>query len=256
MSFRTILLLLVSVGLLFGFFAWATGDKKSSKSGLIAFYNVENLFDTIDDPHKADNDFLPGAVSNWNSERYRNKQRHIAQVVTALDEEGLVLLGLAEIENSTVVEELLQSPQLAAKHYHYVHEESKDPRGIDVALVYNSTFRPLFHKVLKPCKDHECLESRDILAVKGILKTDTVWVFVNHWPSRRSGVEASQGKRMLLSTVLKQAVDSVLIASPYSKIIIMGDFNDTPYDPSIQFLLKNKSVFNPFEAVKTGSIKY
>jgi len=259
MSFRTIVLLLLSAGLLLGLFGWATGHKKSSKSGIIAFYNVENLFDTLDDPHKSDNDFLPYSSLKWNTQKYKNKQHRLAKVIADLDKKGLTLLGLAEVENKQVVEELLRTPELVNRHYRCIHEESRDPRGIDVALIHSSNFKSLFHKVLKPCKEQDCLESRDVLVVKGILAGDTVWVYVNHWPSRRAGTEASKDKRLLLSSVLKHSVDSVLNNSPSSKIVIMGDLNDTPSDASILNLTKEKLLFNPFASLPTneaGSIKY
>lgn len=263
MSFRTILLLLLSTLSLLGLLGWATGHKKSEhagpKTGLIAFYNVENLFDTVDDPHKSDNDFLPGSALKWDTEKYKTKQQHLAEVIANFDKEGLSILGLAEVENKQVVEELLRSSALVSKNYRCITEESKDPRGIDVALVYSPAFKPLFHKILRPCKDQDCLESRDVLAVKGLLKSDTVWVYVNHWPSRRAGVEESNDKRMLLSTVLKHSVDSVLKSSPFSKIVIMGDFNDTAKDLSLLNLTKGKSIFNPFELLSTaevGSLKF
>jgi predicted extracellular nuclease len=259
MSFRTILLLMLSAGFVLILFTWSTGHKESKQAGLIAFYNVENLFDTLDDPHKSDNDFLPASALKWNTEKYKNKQQHLAQVISDFDKEGLAILGLAEVENKQVVEELLKTPTLSTKHYRCILEESKDPRGIDVALVYSPAFKPLFHKTLRPCKQQDCLESRDILAVKGLLKGDTVWVYVNHWPSRRAGVEESNDKRMLLSSILKHAVDSVSTSSPSCKIIVMGDFNDTPTDASIRNLTKTQLLFNPFEtlsAANVGSIKY
>lgn len=259
MSFRTIVLLLLSVGLLLGLFSWATGHKKSSKAGTIAFYNVENLFDTLDDPHKSDNNFLPYSSLKWDTQKYKNKQHRLSKVIADFDKEGLTLLGLAEVENKQVVEELLQTPELINKHYRCILEESKDPRGIDVALIHSSNFKPLFYKVLRPCKEQDCLESRDVLVVKGLLAGDTVWVYVNHWPSRRAGKEESNAKRLLLSAVLKHSVDSVLYNSPSSKIVIMGDFNDTPCDESILNLTKGKLLFNPFASLPTneaGSIKY
>ncbi|MDF2457506.1 MAG: hypothetical protein K0R51_3499 [Cytophagaceae bacterium] len=263
MSFRTIFLLLLSVLGFLGLLGWATGSKESEKAGpktgLIAFYNVENLFDTVDDPHKSDNDFLPGSPLKWDTEKYKNKQQHIAQVIANFDKEGLSILGLAEVENKEVVEELIRTSVLSGKNYRCISEESKDPRGIDVALVYSPSFKPLFHKILRPCKAQDCLESRDVLAVKGLLKGDTVWVYVNHWPSRRAGVKESNDKRMLLSTVLKHSVDSVVKSSPSSKIVIMGDFNDTAADPSLVNLTNGKTIFNPFELLSTaeaGSLKF
>lgn len=260
MSFRTIALLLLCFGLLFGLFSWATGyNNKSGRESLIVFYNVENLFDTLDDPHKSDNDFLPYSTLKWDTKKYRNKQQHLAKVIAGFDKEGLVLLGLAEVENKQVVEELIRMPELVNKHYRCVHEESKDPRGIDVALIHSPSFKPLFHKVLRPCEQQDCLESRDVLVVKGLLAKDTVWVYVNHWPSRRAGTKESNHKRMILSAIVKHSIDSVLINSPFSKIVVMGDFNDSPSDESLLNLTKEKLLFNPFASLPTnesGSIKY
>jgi predicted extracellular nuclease len=259
MSFRTILLLMLSAGLALALFSWSTGDKEANKKGVIAFYNVENLFDTLDDPHKSDNEFLPASTLKWNTDKYKSKQQHLAEVVAAFDKEGLALLGLAEVENKEVLEDLLKTPALINKHYRFIHQESRDPRGIDVALIYSPSFKPFFYKVLRPCKDQDCLESRDVLAVKGLLLGDTVWVYVNHWPSRRAGVEASNNKRMLLSSILKHSIDSVSNNSPTSKIVVMGDFNDTPVDASVQNLTKDNKLFNPFDALQTGfvgSIKF
>jgi exonuclease III len=261
MSFRTIPLLMLCTALLIGLFSCATGYNESHHTGVgtIAFYNVENLFDTVDDPHTKDEDFTPTSSLQWDGAKYQEKQEHLAQVIANFDKEGLAIMGLAEIEHKQVVEELLQTAALAGKGYRCIAEESNDPRGIDVALIYSQAFTVLSHHVLRPCKDQDCLESRDVLAVQGILMKDTVWVYVNHWPSRRAGTEESNAKRLILSAVLKHSVDSVLTNSPASKIIIMGDFNDTPADASIANLMKGESLFNPFTSLSTeevGSIKF
>lgn len=257
MSFRTILLsilLLISVFFVFSAFFLHSEEKKGM---LVAFYNVENLFDTLDDPHTSDNDFLPSSRLKWDQVKYRQKLERLSQVVKALDQEGLLLLGVAEIENKRVLDALVQSSDQGLA---YVHEDSKDPRGIDVALFYKKKlFKVLFYKILPPCQAGECLQSRDILAVKGVLHKDTVWVFVNHWPSRRSGQEQSEQKRLLMAKVLKHTVDSVLHNSPSSKVIVMGDFNDLPTDLSLRKLMKDQTLLNVFEEealMRAGSIKY
>ncbi len=257
MSFRTISLsLLLLMGVFFVFSAFFS-HSEAKKGMLVAFYNVENLFDTLDNPHTSDNDFLPSSSLKWDQVKYRQKLERLSQVVKILNEEGLMLLGLAEIENKQVLDDLVQSSDQGLA---YVHQESGDPRGIDVALLYKKKlFKVLFHKILPPCDAGVCLQSRDILVVKGLFQKDTIWVFVNHWPSRRVGQEKSEYKRLLLAKVLKHAVDSVLHRSPSSKIIVMGDFNDLPTDASLRFLTQDRSLVNVFddeELMRTGSFKY
>jgi len=263
MSFRTFLLSLLTLSavfFLFSAFFSSPVHKVTGESSLVAFYNVENLFDTFDDPHTSDNDFLPQSLLQWDQEKFNHKIDRLSEVIGKLDQEGLILLGLAEIENEQVLDRLLKANALSSKEYSYLQQDSQDPRGIDVALLYQKKkFSPLFHKFLRPCFEGECLESRDILAVKGLMKKDTVWVFVNHWPSRRAGQAQSEPKRLLVAKVLKHCVDSILNKSPLSKIIIMGDFNDLPTDPSLKLLTKERklvNVFNDEGVMKTGSIKY
>jgi predicted extracellular nuclease len=260
MSFRTILVSLVLLSAVILVFSGFYNFNEQVHSQTVAFYNVENLFDTVDDPHKSDNDYLPASKLQWTQERYNHKLERIAEVVSILDKDGLALLGLAEVENQYVLKNLVHVLNKGKIHFDFILEEGNDPRGIDVALLYNrNVFKPIFHKVLKPCWNGECIESRDILAVKGIWNADTVWVFVNHWPSRRSGQEKSEHKRMLLSRILKHTVDSVSLASPMSKLIIMGDFNDLPTDLSIKNLTKNSRLENVFDTGKLkeeGSLKY
>ncbi len=260
MSFRTFLLSILVLSGIFFLFSAFFSSPVSKDSSLVAFYNVENLFDTLDDPHTSDNDFLPHSLLKWDQERYNHKIDRLTEVIGNLDKEGLALLGLAEIENARVIESLIHSNTLSSKGYAYLQEDSRDPRGIDVALIYQKKkFNPLFYKFLRPCFEGECLESRDILAVKGLMKKDTVWVFVNHWPSRRTGQAQSEPKRLLIAKVLKQCVDSILQKSPSSKIIIMGDFNDLPTDPSLKSLTQKSKLINVFNdegMMKTGSIKY
>jgi predicted extracellular nuclease len=218
----------------------AFGQKKTAKFTAV-FYNTENLFDTINDPAVADEEYLPDAAMPWNTERYQVKIEHISKVLASVNLPALPdIIGLAEIENRGVLENLIQSGNLKAGAYKIVHFDSPDERGIDVALLYkNKRFKlisatPL--KVILAGTGND--KTRDILYVKGIaLKKTTLHIFVNHWPSRRGGQEVSEAFRMEAAKVLKHKVDSVLKTNPLANILIMGDFNDNPVDKSISVML-------------------
>ena len=214
----------------------------------VVFYNVENLFDTIDDPKISDEEFLPGAKTPWTQERYQVKLQNLARVLSSINGEDLpVLIGLCEVENRQVLEDLAEQKALKKGKYHIVHYDSPDERGIDNALLYRkSAFRvidsrPVPVRLTKAGDD----ATRDILYVKGTLRSspaDTLHLFVNHWPSRRGGQEASEPNRIDAALTLKQQVDSLFRLNEWANIIIMGDFNDEPYDSSLFSVLK---AFNP-----------
>jgi len=210
----------------------------------IAFYNVENLFDTIDDPEIDDADFLPGARIPWTSERYEVKLDRLSQVLGDLSKpKPAALIGLCEVENKAVLNDLLKSPSIVTYQYRFVHRESPDERGIDNALVYDPfQFQPVFVRniFVDLQADPEDL-TRDILYVKGFCKRskgDTLHVFVNHWPSRSEGQEASEPKRLRAAEVLKKVTDSIMAANPQEIIVIMGDLNDEPSNKSVAKVLK------------------
>jgi len=210
----------------------------------IAFYNVENLFDTIDDPETNDADFLPDARIPWTSERYEVKLSHLAEVIHALSEQKAVaIMGLCEIENKMVLEELVRSPQIIPYRYQIIHHDSPDERGIDNAILYDAEqFQPLSIRdipVILPGQTED--RTRDILYVKGLyrkVKSDTLHIFVNHWPSRSEGKEISEPKRIRAAETLKAVTDSLFSHNPRALIVIMGDFNDEPVDKSITDELK------------------
>ncbi|WP_037574505.1 hypothetical protein [Sporocytophaga myxococcoides] len=236
----------------------------------IAFYNVENLFDYHDDPDVNDDDFLPGGKCHWTQNRYEKKLNQIATVASKLgDSDGPELLGMAEIENSHVLKDLINISAFAAP-YGFIHQESCDNRGIDVALLYKKKiFKPLYHKLYSP-KSMEGIKSglRELLLVKGILNKDTTFILVNHWTSRRTGVEKSERKRIIMGMLVRELCDSLFRINKESEIIVMGDFNDTPHDPSVTEVIMAKGnaekmggedLFNGFgniDASKIGSTKY
>jgi len=225
------------------------------KNLLLMSYNVENLFDTIDDPHKIDNDFLPQGKKKWGTKQYNDKLNHLAKVIRSVDDKKLPdLLALIEIENQRVLEDLLRQKDLKKAHYKIIHHESPDRRGIDVALLYNAKKFILldknFYKV--ELKGDHYFKTREILYAKGVFKAtgDTLHIFVNHWPSRRGGQEKSEHKRFAAAQVLRNITDSLFLTDHNPKIMIMGDFNDEPLDKSLIDILEAKAV----DQVKNGKL--
>ncbi|MBN2773039.1 MAG: endonuclease/exonuclease/phosphatase family protein [Prolixibacteraceae bacterium] len=211
----------------------------------ILFYNVENLFDTEDNPYTEDDEFLPDSERRWNNYRLNNKLNNIAKVILASGGwESPDIVGLCEVENRKVVEQLLNNSSLKNQKYKVIHKESPDPRGIDVSMIYKEeSFRPLKYEYngLKN-EDGEVRKTREILYVKGIVKeSDTLHLFFNHWPSRYSGYLETVEFRKLAARTLRNRIDLILSDNPDAKVIIMGDFNDQPTDESLTSLLLAKS---------------
>lgn len=198
----------------------------------IMFYNVENLFDTKDNPEKEDEAFTPEGDMHWNINAYRNKINKIAQVIVAVGEGRLPeMIGLCEVENEKVLQDLARHPILRRHHYEIVHFESPDIRGIDVALLYKlDAFQLLGAKPISVKFDNPNeRKTRDILYSKFLTLTkDTLHVFVNHWSSKYSGALETTHKRQKAARVLHYHVDSLWVANAQSKILIMGDFNTSP----------------------------
>lgn len=239
----------------------------------IMFYNVENLFDTFDDSLTKDEEFLPEGNHFWNTHKYYTKLDHIYKVIVAVGEwNPPAIIGLCEIENYKVIYDLTNNTPLVKFEYKIIHKESPDRRGIDVGLLYREElFKPLkkdFFPINFPNKPNS--KTRDILYLKGIVNdTDTVHIFVNHWPSRWGGQLESEDRRLFVASVLKAKVDSVLKINNKSNIIIMGDFNDYPDNKSIKEVLsaqqnfdniKNNQLYNLssylFKTKNIGSHKY
>ena len=207
----------------------------------IAFYNCENFFDTIHNPAKEDEEFTPEGKMHYTQKIYEQKQHNIATVIQSMGgDDGPAIIGMAEVENNTVLNDLIQQPEIEKRHYKYEWFDGPDPRGINVAMLYN----PKYFRVLKAEPLHVDLTgvngkslTRDVLHVHGILSGDTVDVFVNHWPSRRGGEDESVPKRAIAAKVDKEAVDKVMQHGPNAEVIVMGDFNDNPNDNSILEIL-------------------
>lgn len=240
----------------------------------VAFYNVENLFDLEDNPEKLDDDFTPMGKQQWTQERYDTKLDHIGQVINALGFPAVV--GACEVENEKVLDDLCKQQRLADHSYEAVSYDSPDQRGIDVGLLYDTdqfdfllatTIQIAFPSWLEP----EEYTSRDILEVqlRHKMSRDTFHFFVNHWPSRRGGEEASEYRRLWVAAHLRYSVAERIFNNPLAKIIIMGDFNDEPSNKSVAQALGTLPVtdqvqlpgllYNPFQAIDNqveGSYNY
>lgn len=220
-------------------------QKQTYAVASIGFYNLENLFDTEDDPFINDEEFLPEGPKLWTPERYQYKLANMASVIGILGKdinpEGVAILGVAEIENRKVLEDLINQDAMADRDWAIVHYDSPDNRGVDVGMIY----QPRFFSVLESRSinlpiiedDGTRRNTRDILYVKGLLFGDTTIIMVNHWPSRRGGEKATRKFRMEGAAICKRVIDSVLAVSPDTRAVIMGDLNDDPVSPSVKKVL-------------------
>lgn len=244
---------------------WLTGfsQEKKYKVGVVAFYNLENFFDTLDDPNKNDDDFTPNGANHYTPQVYHDKigklTEVLSQIGTDVSPDGFSILGVAEIENTKVLEDLVAQPGLANRHLKIVHYDGPDDRSIDPALIYNPRYfkvkqsQPLFVRMANP--DGSLHYTRDVLWVSGLYDGEMIHVFVNHWPSRRGGEEASMAARASAASVSKHVIDSLMAIDPNTKVIVMGDLNDDPTSPSVTQVLgaklkvadvKDGGLYNPW----------
>ena len=251
-------------------FQLSIAQQQQYKVACVGFYNLENLFDTIDSPDTNDEEFLPTGTRLWTPEVYQEKQRNLARVISELGAEltpdGVAILGVAEIENRLVLEDLVKQPALASRNYQIVHFDSPDRRGIDVGLIYQPKYFTVTGSRAIPLMifgdDGERIFTRDILYVAGLLDGESLHVLVNHWPSRRGGEAATQPFRNAGALICKNVKDSLLQIDPNAKVIVMGDLNDDPTSPSVKKVMASKGkksdvkdgdFFNPmYEYFKKG----
>ena len=218
--------------------------KKKKKPNLhtIAFYNLENLFGTIDDPKTMDDDFTPKGFKKWTPKRYKKKVFKLAKTISEIGvdstERPPVLVGIAEVENEKAVQDLINAEPLRKTAYHYVHYDSPDERGIDTGLLYHKDyFEVLFSEPIALMvynAEGERDTTRDILYVHGKLNGEEVHVFVNHWPSRRAGDNETDYKRVEAAKTIKLKMAQIEEQFVNPNYIIMGDFNDNPDSNSIR----------------------
>lgn len=239
-----------------------TAQEQSYQVGLIGFYNLENLFDTIDTPDVRDTEFSPGGAKNYDYKIYNDKLNNLSSVISSLGNnlspDGVSILGVAEIENRSVLEDLVKQPSLASRNYQIVHYDSPDKRGIDVGLLYNPKYFTVTESRAVPMiiydDANERVFTRDILLVGGNYHGEQLYIMVNHWPSRSGGEAASAPRRNACAKMVRHLTDSIRTAIPTAKVVIMGDLNDDPVSPSVAEVLdaqgkKNKvrsgDLYNP-----------
>ena len=236
----------------------------------VMFYNVENLFDTLDDPDKQDEEFTPEGSRHWTNKRYYKKQNNLAKVITSVGEWGSpALIGMCEVENDKVLKDLTAYSPLKKSQYRYIITESEDARGIDVALLYQrDRFKYLQHDCIRlDFPNNPEKKTRDILHVAGqIITGDTLDVFVCHFPSRRGGELESEPDRLHAASIVREKVDSLTITRKKANILIMGDFNDEPTNKSmlttmnVKGELNESDLYNLFYSVskksRIGSYKF
>jgi len=206
----------------------------------IGSYNVENFFDTLNDPKKNDEDFLPGGPYGYNSRVYNEKKHNVAKVFqqmgTDVTPDGCAIIGMVEVENDNVLRDLVQEPEIRSRNYKYVYSYTPDERGISVAMLYSPKYFTLInyealHVPTETVGEHRT--TRDVLYVCGLLAGDTVHILINHWPSKRGGESATAPLRKLAAGVSRHKIDSILAINAQAKIIVMGDFNDNPTSEAI-----------------------
>ncbi len=243
----------------------AEAQKKYATYG-VAFYNLENLFDTINNNGKYDLEFSPRGSRKWDSKKYWSKIRNlsyaISQMTTKTTPEGPAVIGLSEIENRSVLEDLVAAESIRDRGYKIVHHDSPDARGVDVSLIYNPKFFRVLQVTNHPLRIEKLpsFRTRDQMCVVGLMGTKStgysrVAVIVNHWPSRRGGQAESSWLREAAADLSRSIADSLYRIDPDIGVIVMGDLNDDPFDKSVSVSLgasKNMAdaatsgFYNPF----------
>lgn len=247
-------------------------EKKTYKIHTVAFYNLENLFDTINDPVKFDEASPMMELKTNRSAVYKKKVHNMASVIAQIGFDGThnspVVIGVSEVENREVLEDLVNDSSLISKDYGIIHYHSPDARGIDVALLYQKQLFTPISTSSHELKIFDDLSSkrvytRDQLLVSGNLDGELIHFIINHWPSRSGGEARSRPKRVAAAKLTKHLVDSLQIIDPYAKVFIMGDLNDDPTNSSIKDVLKTqkdkekvtfKGIYNPYEAMFKNGI--
>ncbi len=224
----------------------AQTNEKKYEVACLGFYNLENLFDTLDTENKRDEEFTPAGRNAWNSERYYHKLDRLSEVIdqlgTSLSPDGLAILGVSEIENKSVLDDLAAHEKLKDRGYQSIFHDGPDRRGIDVGLLYQPKyFDVTSYKSYTLNMEDSTFRTRDQLLVSGNLLGEKVHVIVAHWPSRSGGAKRSEPKRIGAAKLGKQIVDSLLTDDPSAKIFYMGDLNDDPVDKSCKGIMQGQS---------------
>ena len=263
------------------------GQSKKFRIHTLAFYNFENLFDTINDPETFDEDWTPKGSQHWTYEKYLKKLNNLSRVLSEIgsseNPDAPTFIGGCEIENRGVLEDLIRHPNLVDKEYGIIHFDSPDKRGIDVALLYRKGyFQPTTYSniplyvfqdtsksklekeentddIIVVSSKNKRVYTRDQLLVSGFLEGEEIHLIVNHWPSRSGGEKRSSPFREAAGALNKKIIDSLQQINPNVKVITMGDLNDGPYNSSVKIALGAKAkrtdvpkfgIYNPFEAMQ------
>jgi len=218
-------------------------SNSNSSKAIVGFYNLENLFDTINTEGVFDEEFTPEGKKNWNAQRYQLKKSMLAGVIKGIGDtanvKGPAVMGLCEVENISVIKDLVAHNELQDLNYQIVHQDSPDKRGIDVAFIYQPTYFVLDHYKAIPLfiyddKDGDRIYTRDQLVVSGKLLGETTHFIINHWPSRYGGEERSRPARKKAAELCRSIVDSIHAIDASANIVIMGDLNDDPHNISVK----------------------
>lgn len=230
---------LFSLSILSGCASLTTSIKKP-KLHTVAFYNTEKLYDTENDPKIDDDGFTPTGIMKWDQDRYKTKIKNIASVIESIGGKGgPAVIGLCEVENRKVLEDLVGSSPLRKRRYNIIHHDSPDPEGLDVALLYNPrVFKPTAHTSLPIKFSEKGFASRDILQVKGTLDGEPVTIYVNHWPEDRGSSTLGTARRRDAAAELRRQIDAQRKADKNAKIIVLGDFVDEPKSATMERVLK------------------
>ena len=247
--------------------AVSTNSNGNFQAVSIAFYNLENLFDTINQSN-IDEEFLPNGAMRWTGMKYKAKLKNMSYAISQIGKDitpnGPSIIGVSEIENRGVLEDLVKEPSIAKRTYEIVHYDSPDRRGVDVGLLYNPRdFIVTNSKSYILQTNDTAFHTRDQLVVSGYLLNEKVHVIVNHWPSRIGGDVASAPRRNAAAALTKQIVDSLYNQDSNAKVIIMGDLNDDPFNESTAKVLNAKrnmedvplkGLYNPMWRILDGGV--
>jgi len=239
-------------------------DKKDKEYFIscIGFYNLENLFDTIDNEDVNDVEFTPAGSNKWNSEKYQEKLSNMAKVISEIGTEvtpdGAAVLGIAEIENIGVVKDLVNMPAIKKRDYGIVHYDSPDRRGVDVGLIYQKKYFKVTNSKAYPLiiEGLDDFYTRDQLVVSGTFQGEPMHFIVAHWPSRRGGELRSRPLRNAAAQVARHIVDSLLVIDPMAKIVFMGDLNDDPNNQSVKKYLNTTGHIDKLEPKQLFNTMY
>lgn len=259
-GYLCVIILLLSASLLH---SQSATEGKSYELGLIGFYNLENIFDTIDDPTINDEEYLPNGANAWSGMKYKNKLTNMSIAISKiggkiggkLEMHCPAILGVSEVENLGVLEDLIVQPALAPYNFGAILHEGPDRRGVDVGLLYQKDkFKVLSsHSYRLYDTAQPNFLTRDQLLVSGVFLGDTIHVIVNHWPSRLGGEKRSSPKREMAARLTRRIVDSLLGANPEAKVIVMGDLNDDPYNNSVKKVM-NAPLETDWTKLKPGQM--